>query len=441
MRPSGSALLSLLVSLASCVVLGCGSEVTLRDPGSGGGGGASAATTSSDATATASSSTTSTGSGGGSYCPDLVVGGDNALLVNDGFPAPIALTEGNADGSLSLLAYAAGPSDLRFIAFAPWNQWPEPLPGPSPSAGAEGGESFAVSGAPSDRLGAVFRETSPGGSLLVVAPSVDVAAPGAAMRFPIPGGQRALAASVRESAGGRRVLAAVEEQLVSPDGQTLFLTRHVVFAPPAPLTLSDPDGCSVGPEWASAFPVDFGFRLMTVGAPSSDGCEPAGYASALRAILLDEEGGTIALSYLDRGFPIADVAVAPTEAGAVIFHTAIMNALSPLWVIDWHEETGTFGEPAELAVPYQGYGHLAAARVGPVTAVAYGTQDASTGGPGVGVAIVSEGKATAHLELPAVDFVDQLALLGSPYGTALTLAYSTPKGEVRVLRIDCVGAL
>jgi hypothetical protein len=336
---------SLLLSLAGFGAFGCGSEVTLRDPTGGGGAGGSTATTSSDATASASSGVTSTGSGGGVFCPGLVVGGESAMLVNDGFPTRIALTPGSGDGALSILAYAEGPSELRFIGFSPWNGWPEPLPGPYPSASLEGGESFAVWGAPGDRLGAVFRETTPDGSLLVVAPSVDVMAPGAAMRSPIPTAKRALAASVREAADGRQVLAVVEEESVSPDGLPLFVTRHVLSSPAAPLTLSEPDGCSNGPQWASAFPVDFGFRLVTLGAPSGGGCESTGYASALRAILLDSAGGTIALSYLDRGFPIADVAVAPTDTGAVIFHTAIMNALSPLWVIDWHEATGTFGEP------------------------------------------------------------------------------------------------
>jgi hypothetical protein len=432
---------SLLLSLAGFGAFGCGSEVTLRDPTGSGGAGGSTATTSSDATASASSGVTSTGSGGGVFCPGLVVGGESAILVNDGFPTRIALTPGSGDGALSILAYAEGPSELRFIGFSPWNGWPEPLPGPYPSASLEGGESFAVWGAPGDRLGAVFRETTPDGSLLVVAPSVDVMAPGAAMRSPIPTAKRALAASVREAADGRQVLAVVEEESVSPDGLPLFVTRHVLSSPATPLTLSEPDGCSNGPQWASAFPVDFGFRLVTLGAPSGGGCESTGYASALRAILLDSAGGTIALSYLDRGFPIADVAVAPTDTGAVIFHTAIMNALSPLWVIDWHEATGTFGEPVQLTAPFQGYGPIAAATVGPVTAVAYGIQDPSTGGPGVGVSIVSAGKATTHLDLPAVDFVDRLALLGSPYGTSLTLAYSTAKGEVRVMRIDCIGAL
>ncbi len=424
---------------------GCGSDVNLVDPAttSGAGGAGGAGSTSSEVSATSSSATTSstTGSGGGSYCPGLVVSGENGLLVT-GTSNPIALLEGSADGQTSVLAYSDGGA-LRLLTFAPWNQWPEVLPPAQAALSAQGGFSFGLSGAPSGLLGGVFLEPAPGGSDLVVAPTIDPFAPGSAERFPIPIGQRALCASAREDETGRQVLVAFEEQLVDPSGATSFSTRHAVSTPPNGFTIGDTDGCSFGLEWASAFPVEAGFRLVTLGAPTSDGCPSAGYATAIRAIQLYTSGETGVLSYLDRGFPIDQAALAPNDEGALIVHTAIMNTLTPIWLIDWHEASGTFGEPVILSAPqFQGWGPLAAARVGPVTAVAYVEMpDPSTGRPRLGLDIVSDKKSTAHLDIEASSSIDNLALLGSPYGTALVVAYSTSDGEVRVLKVDCVGAL
>lgn len=430
-----------LLGFGLALAPGCGADVNLVDQAAGGAGGAGGSSSSTTTDASSSTTSSTVGSGGGSFCPGLVVSGEDALLTK-GAPNQVSLTEGSADGQTAVLSYADG-GVLRLITFAPWNQWPEPLPAPQPPLSSEGGESFAVFGAPGGLLAGLFRESAPDGSTLVVAPSIDPAAPGAADRFPIPVGERALAVSVREDATGRQVLAAFEEQTLDPAGVVSYATRHAVASPPLGIILWDADGCSFGPEWASAFPVDLGFRLVTLAAPSSDGCPSPGYATAIRAVVMDPTGDTIALSYLDRGFPIDQAALAPNDEGALIAHSAIMNALSPIWLIDWHEATGTFGEPVALSAPqFQGWGPLAAARVGPVSAVAYiEMQDPATGGPRVGLDIVSDKKSTAHLDIEAVDLVDGLALLGSPYGTALVLAYSTLGGEIRTMRIDCVGAL
>ncbi len=404
-----------------------------------GGSGATTSATSAVATSGTSAVTTSAGSGGGTFCPGLVVGGENALLTGDA-PTRLALTEGSADGVTSVLAYAAS-GELRLIDFAPWNQWPEPLPGPQLPLSLQGGESFAIFGAPGDRVGAIFREASPG-TKLVVTPTVDPSAPETAERFGLPIGERALAAQVRDDEGGRHVLAVFEEEAAVPGGSTHYKTRHAVATPPFGFTIFDPEACSTSPVWADALPVEEGFRMFTIGAPSSDGCLPSGLATALRAIMLDPSGAKIVLSYVDRMFPIDRVALAPTDEGALIVHSAIVNARSPLWLLDWHESTGTFGEPVTLNAPdFQGWGPIAAARVGPVSAVAYGETQDESGQLRVGVDIVSQGKSTAHIDIPTVGIVDGLALLGSPFGTALMLGYSTPKGEIRVLRIDCVGAL
>ncbi len=431
---------------ASAVVHGCGARSDLpidalaSTNASGAGGGSSSTSGTSTATSGGTTSvTTSVGSGGGTFCPGLVVGGEDALLAGNG-PTEIALTEGSADGVTSVLAYGAG-NELRLIDFAPWNQWPEPLPAPQLPLSLQGGESFAIFGAPGGLLGAIFREASPG-TKLVVTPSVDPFAPEAAERFGLPIGERALAARVREDADGRRVLAVFEEKATAPDGTTYYETRHALATPPLGFTIFDAEACSTVPQWADALPIEQGFRMFTIGAATSDGCGPSGFATAIRAIMLDMTGAKLLLSYVDRMFPIDQVAIAPTDEGALIVHTAIMNSLTPIWVLDWHEATGTFGEPVVLNAPnFRDWGRIAAARVGPVSAVAYGETPDGSGQARVGVDIVSQDKATAHLDIPAVDLIDDIALLGSPFGTALMVAYSTGAGDVRVMRIDCVGAL
>ena len=159
-------------------------------------------------------------------------------------------------------------------------------------------------------------------------------------------------------------------------------------------------------------------------------------------MLLDAAGEPLVLSYVDRGFPIDRVAVAPTPTGGLIVHTAIMNALTPIWLIDWHEATGTFGEPVALSAPqFQGYGPIAATAVGSTVAVAYAENGDASSPFRIGIDLLTDGKPTTHFDLPAAGLVDEIALLGSPYETALLVGYATADEQLRVLRLDCIGAL
>ncbi|MEI2746770.1 MAG: hypothetical protein V9G22_15790 [Ottowia sp.] len=136
-------------------------------------------------------------------------------------------------------------------------------------------------------------------------PSVDPFAPEAAERFGLPIGERALAARVREDADGRRVLAVFEEKATAPDGTTYYETRHALATPPLGFTIFDAEACSTVPQWADALPIEQGFRMFTIGAATSDGCGPSGFATAIRAIqCLDMTGAKLLLSYVDRMFPI-----------------------------------------------------------------------------------------------------------------------------------------